>query len=119
MERTTIPVAVAPGDAPWAEDAIRRGGGEPAGLDENPAGLVWTEPGATDELRGVLRAHPGISWVQLPMAGIERVARSEERRVGKEWRRRWRGSQYVRGRCDRPGARARVARSRAARTAEH
>src|SRR2546423_1201680 len=34
MERTTIPVAVAPGDAPWAEDAIRRGGGEPAGLDE-------------------------------------------------------------------------------------
>ena len=74
MERTTIPVAIAPGDAPWAEDAIRRGGGEPAGLDENPAGLVWTEPGATDELRGVLRAHPGISWVQLPMAGIERVA---------------------------------------------
>ena len=74
MERTTIPVAVAPGDAPWAEEAIRRGGGEPAGLDENPAGLVWTEPGAVDELRGVLRAHPGISWVQLPMAGIERVA---------------------------------------------
>jgi hypothetical protein len=55
MERTTIPVAVAPGDAPWAEEAIRRGGGEPAGLDENPAGLVWTEPGAVDELRGVLR----------------------------------------------------------------
>jgi phosphoglycerate dehydrogenase-like enzyme len=30
--------------------------------------LVWTDPGAVTELRDVLRAHPGISWVQLPMA---------------------------------------------------
>jgi phosphoglycerate dehydrogenase-like enzyme len=74
MERTRILVAVAPGEASWAVDAIRRGGGEPAGLDEKPAGLVWTDPGAVDELRGVLGAHPGIEWVQLPMAGIERVA---------------------------------------------
>jgi phosphoglycerate dehydrogenase-like enzyme len=74
MERTRIPVAVAPSEAPWAADAIRRGGGEPAGLDEKPAGLVWTDPGAVEELRRVLGAHPEISWVQLPMAGIERVA---------------------------------------------
>ena len=74
MERTTIPVAVAPAEAPWAVEAIRRGGGQPVRLDENPSGLVWTEPGAVEELKGVLRAHPGIAWVQLPMAGIERVA---------------------------------------------
>jgi phosphoglycerate dehydrogenase-like enzyme len=74
MERTTIPVAVAPAEAPWAVEAIRRGGGQPVRLDEKPSGLVWTEPGAVDELREVLGAHPGVSWVQLPMAGIERVA---------------------------------------------
>jgi phosphoglycerate dehydrogenase-like enzyme len=76
MERTRIQVAVAPGEAPWAQDAIRRGGGEPAGLDEKPSGLVWTDPGAVEELRRVLGAHPEISWVQLPMAGIERIAES-------------------------------------------
>jgi phosphoglycerate dehydrogenase-like enzyme len=74
MERAKILVAVAPGEAAWAVDAIRRGGGEPAGLDENPSGLVWTDPGAVEELRDVLRAYPGISWVQLPMAGVERLA---------------------------------------------
>jgi len=74
MERTRILIAVAPGDAPWAADAIRRGGGQLVQLDEQPSGLVWTDPGAVEELKRVLRAHPGISWVQLPMAGIERVA---------------------------------------------
>jgi phosphoglycerate dehydrogenase-like enzyme len=74
MERMRILIAVAPGQPAWAVDAIRRGGGEPVGLAENPAGLVWTDPGAVAELRDVLRAHPGISWVQLPVAGIEQVA---------------------------------------------
>src|ERR1700761_2786743 len=74
MERAKIRVAAAPGNAAWAVEAIRRGGGEPAGLDDSPAGLVWTDAGAVAELRDALQAHPGISWVQLPMAGIERVA---------------------------------------------
>jgi phosphoglycerate dehydrogenase-like enzyme len=74
MNRTRIPVAVAPGKASWAVDAIRQGGGEPVELDQDPAGLVWTGPGAVEELRDVLRAHPKISWVQLPMAGVERMA---------------------------------------------
>ncbi|MGH3185198.1 MAG: hypothetical protein ACRDOE_25285 [Streptosporangiaceae bacterium] len=29
---------------------------------------------ATQSLREVLTAHPGISWVQLPQAGVEKVA---------------------------------------------
>jgi phosphoglycerate dehydrogenase-like enzyme len=74
MERASIPVAVAPGAAAWAVDAIRRGGGEPVRLDQGPLGLVWTDPGAVEELRDVLRAHPEISWVQLPMAGVELMA---------------------------------------------
>lgn len=74
MERARIPVAVAPGEAGWAAGAISRGGGEPVGLDQEPLGLVWTDPGAVEELRDVLRGHPEISWVQLPMAGVERMA---------------------------------------------
>ncbi len=74
MERTRISVAIAPEKSAWAADAIRQGGGEPVDLDQNPAGLVWTDPGAVKELRDVLQAHPKISWVQLPMAGVERMA---------------------------------------------
>jgi phosphoglycerate dehydrogenase-like enzyme len=74
MDQARIPVSVAPGKAPWAVDAIRKGGGEPVELDREPAGLVWTDAGAVEELQEVLRAHPGISWVQLPMAGVERLA---------------------------------------------
>jgi phosphoglycerate dehydrogenase-like enzyme len=61
-------------EAEWAVDAIRRGGGEPVGLGQEPVGLVWTDAGAVGELRDVLRAHPEISWVQLPMAGVELMA---------------------------------------------
>ena len=74
MERARIPVAIAPRSAAWAVDAIRRGGGEPVRLDQGPLGLVWTDPGAVEELRDVLRAYPQISWVQLPMAGVELMA---------------------------------------------
>jgi phosphoglycerate dehydrogenase-like enzyme len=74
MKQARIPVSVTPGKAPWAVDAIRKGGGKPVELDQDPAGLVWTDPGAVEELQDVLRAHPGISWVQLPMAGVERMA---------------------------------------------
>jgi phosphoglycerate dehydrogenase-like enzyme len=74
MEQALIPVSVAPGKASWAVDAIRQGGGEPVELDQEPTGLVWTDPGAVEELRDVLQAHPEISWVQLPMAGVERMA---------------------------------------------
>ena len=76
MERASIPVAVGPGEAAWAVDAIRRGGGEPVGLGQGPYGLVWTDAGAVGELRDVLRAHPEISWVQLPMAGVEQMAQA-------------------------------------------
>jgi phosphoglycerate dehydrogenase-like enzyme len=76
MERASIPVAVAPEEAPWAVDAIRRGGGEPVGLGQRPLGLVWTDAGAVGDLRDVLRDHPEISWVQLPMAGVEQMSQA-------------------------------------------
>jgi phosphoglycerate dehydrogenase-like enzyme len=64
-------VAVGPRPADWAAEAIRRGGGEQVGLDQDPVGLVWTDGAAMDALRAALA--PGISWVQLPQAGVERV----------------------------------------------
>ncbi|HLN67778.1 MAG TPA: D-isomer specific 2-hydroxyacid dehydrogenase family protein [Streptosporangiaceae bacterium] len=66
-------VAVGPGAAPWAADAIRRGGGEAVALDQDAAGLVWTDAGAMDALRSALATRPKISWVQLPQAGVERA----------------------------------------------
>ena len=66
-------IAVGPGPAPWAAEAIRRGGGEVVALDEDPVGLVWTDGGAMDALHSVLAARPEISWVQLPQAGVERA----------------------------------------------
>jgi phosphoglycerate dehydrogenase-like enzyme len=66
-------VAVGPGPASWAAEAIRNGGGEVVGLDEDPVGLVWTEGSAMDALRSALATRPNISWVQLPAAGSERA----------------------------------------------
>jgi len=66
-------VAVGPGPAAWAAEAIRRGGGETVALDQDPIGLVWTDPGAMDALRSALATRPKISWVQLPQAGVERA----------------------------------------------
>jgi phosphoglycerate dehydrogenase-like enzyme len=66
-------VAVGPAPADWAAEAIRRGGGEPVTLDQEPTGLVWTDGSAMDRLRATLAVQPGISWVQLPQAGIERA----------------------------------------------
>jgi phosphoglycerate dehydrogenase-like enzyme len=68
-------IAVGPGPADWAAEAIRDGGGEVVTLGDNPVGLVWTDGGA-EGLREVLAAHPGIGWVQLPQAGVEAVVQA-------------------------------------------
>jgi phosphoglycerate dehydrogenase-like enzyme len=85
VELARISVAVGPDDEHWAAEAVRRGGGEIVRLDQEPSGLVWTDSRAVGELGEVLRAHPGISWVQLPMAGIERVAEAGLLDDGRQW----------------------------------
>jgi len=67
-------IAVAPRPVGWAADAVRSGGGEVVALDRGPVGLVWTDSATPESLREVLAAHPGISWVQLPLAGVEKMA---------------------------------------------
>jgi len=66
-------IAIGPRPAEWAAAAIRRGGGEPVPLGQEPEGLVWTDGAALEDLRDALATEPRISWVQLPQAGIERA----------------------------------------------
>jgi phosphoglycerate dehydrogenase-like enzyme len=67
---------VAPADLrPWTADAVRAGGGQVVDPADAEA-LVWTAAGCEAgyepaDLAALLKAHPGIRWVQLPWAGIE------------------------------------------------
>ncbi len=72
-DRKPPAIAVGPRPADWAAAAIRRGGGEPVDLDSSPVGLVWTDFQAAGDLGAVLQSHPQIVWVQLPLAGVERM----------------------------------------------
>jgi len=67
-------VAVGPSRDGSAEQAIRDGGGEPAGVDPSADALVWLDPGDIDGLRDALAVAGSARWVQLPFAGVERVA---------------------------------------------
>ena len=67
-------VAVKPFPAPFATDAVEAGGGTVTDDPANAEGLVWLDPGDPDALREVLGAAPGLRWVQLPSAGIERMS---------------------------------------------
>lgn len=77
-------VALAPSGARgWLADAVVAGGGEI--VDPADAGvLVWAVPDDAEALGAVLDANPGIRWVQLPWAGIERqveVVRAHPERI--------------------------------------
>jgi len=67
-------VAIAPADAgSWIADAVREGGGRVVSPAQAEA-LMWGG-WRPDGLQEVLDQGPGISWVQLPSAGIEAYAR--------------------------------------------
>jgi phosphoglycerate dehydrogenase-like enzyme len=70
-------VALGPADTPFtelAEKAIRNAGGEPTDVDAQADALVWLEPGDIDGFRAALAAANSARWVQLPFAGVEKVA---------------------------------------------
>jgi phosphoglycerate dehydrogenase-like enzyme len=67
-------VAVGPAPSDSAEKAIRDGGGEPAEVDAHADALVWLDPADIEALRDALSTASSARWVQLPFAGIERVA---------------------------------------------
>jgi phosphoglycerate dehydrogenase-like enzyme len=67
-------VAVKPFAAPFATEAVAAGGGTVVDEAGDADGLVWLDPFKAEELGETLRSAPSIRWVQLPSAGIERVA---------------------------------------------
>jgi phosphoglycerate dehydrogenase-like enzyme len=67
-------VAVGPFPSEFATDAVREGGGAVVDLSDRPDSLVWLDPGDVDGLTAWLAEVPDARWVQLPFAGVERVA---------------------------------------------
>ncbi|MBA3605011.1 MAG: hydroxyacid dehydrogenase [Acidimicrobiia bacterium] len=64
-------IALAPYGAPeWMAEAVTDGGGHVVPLSAAEA-IVWAAPRSPDKLAQALDAAPGVTWVQLPFAGIE------------------------------------------------
>jgi len=59
---------------PFATDAVRDGGGIVVDRDDRPDSLVWLDPADVAGLTNWLAEVPDARWVQLPFAGVERVA---------------------------------------------
>ena len=66
-------VAIGPARSEFAERAVRAGGGEPADVDAKADALIWLDSAGIDGLRNALAMASSASWIQLPMAGVERV----------------------------------------------
>ncbi|MGH9126519.1 MAG: D-isomer specific 2-hydroxyacid dehydrogenase family protein, partial [Acidimicrobiales bacterium] len=74
-------IAVLPANGPWATGAAKaiEAGGGTASAPEEASGLIWTDAGPTTQetvlaLKDALSRLPGLRWVQLPLAGVERYA---------------------------------------------
>jgi phosphoglycerate dehydrogenase-like enzyme len=78
-------VAVGPAPRDSACQAIRDGGGEPVGVGVAADALVWLDPADPDGLRRALAAASAARWVQLPMAGVERMAAAGLLDPGRAW----------------------------------
>jgi phosphoglycerate dehydrogenase-like enzyme len=78
-------VAIGPERQKFAEKAVRDGGGEPGGVDSRADALVWLNPSDIDGLRAALKTASSARWVQLPFAGVERVAAAGILDPGRTW----------------------------------
>jgi phosphoglycerate dehydrogenase-like enzyme len=67
-------VAVGPGAASFAIEAVESGGGSAVSVTESPEALVWLDSHDVTGLRDAFAVAPSIRWVQLPSAGVESLA---------------------------------------------
>lgn len=78
-------VAVAPeGTREWVCEAVRAASAELVDPPDAEA-LVWTHTQQAAELQALLRASPGIRWVQLPWAGVEPFAAAGVFDTERQW----------------------------------
>lgn len=75
-------IAIVDDPEPRFAAAVAEAGGVVAPLSERTRGLVWTSPSGEAELERLLAAHPAISWVQLPWAGVDAFSGVLRRHVG-------------------------------------
>jgi phosphoglycerate dehydrogenase-like enzyme len=78
-------VAIGPARGEFAEQAVRAGGGQPTDVDAQADALVWLDPGDLAGLRRAVDTASSARWVQLPMAGIERVSADGLLDHGRTW----------------------------------
>jgi phosphoglycerate dehydrogenase-like enzyme len=67
-------ISVGPRAASFATDAVVAGGGSVVAAQDSPDAIVWLDPADVSGLADQLAVAPGARWVQLPMAGVERIA---------------------------------------------
>jgi phosphoglycerate dehydrogenase-like enzyme len=65
--------------------AIRAAGGEAVAVGPDADALVWLDPLSQDGLAKALEAAPAARWVQLPFAGVERVAEAGLLDASRTW----------------------------------
>ncbi len=66
-------MAIGPAPIDFAVDAVEAGGGVVVDVAERPDALVWLNPGDVEGLADALTTAPDVAWVQLPLAGVERI----------------------------------------------
>ncbi|MCY7412555.1 MAG: D-isomer specific 2-hydroxyacid dehydrogenase family protein [Salinibacterium sp.] len=64
-------IAILPAEREPFSRAVRASGGVIAPLSDDTRGVVWLSPSGAKELEKVLDAHPSLTWVQLPWAGVD------------------------------------------------
>jgi phosphoglycerate dehydrogenase-like enzyme len=78
-------VSIGPKRRDYAEKAVRDGGGEPADVSPDADALVWLSPTDIAGLRDALQVASSARWVQLPSAGVERMAAAGLFGDGRTW----------------------------------
>ncbi|PZF66287.1 hydroxyacid dehydrogenase [Curtobacterium sp. MCBD17_013] len=71
---TPGPVAVLPAPADLHVAAVEAAGGSVAPASADTRGIVWLDARDAQGLADALAASPGVTWVQLPFAGVDAFA---------------------------------------------
>lgn len=66
-------IAIGPSHADFAAAAVEEAGGKVVELGSPADGLVWLSAHDMETLAAALGDQPGIRWVQLPFAGVEKA----------------------------------------------